>query len=200
MGNFYLAEKDFPVWDYFAIWLLDHYFYCNTYSRYMEAFPWEVLFGTWPRHHFIIGMLSTHSLLPILCMLVHRIIYSVQEHLKTKQYWVSWQHANNHTLLTYSRPVTKQTKFLLVRSSLVHVSWVGKHLLTKHGLATMLPSNSTNDRNLRWSCFWWAGFEANWRPSWKDHPKSDVCKQIILQGFRNVFRMQPICSLKCKYY
>ena len=131
MGNFYLAEKDFPVWDYFAIWLLDHYFYCNTYSRYMEAFPWEVLFDTWPRHHFIIGMLSTHSLLPILCMLVHRIIYSVQEHLKTKQYWVSWQHANNHTLLTYSRPVTKQTKFLLVRSSLVHVSWVGKHLLTK---------------------------------------------------------------------
>ena len=43
--------------------------------------------------------------------------------------------------------------------------------------------------------FWWAGFEANWRPSWKDHPKLGVCKQIILRGFRNRFRMQPICSL-----
>ena len=45
-------------------------------------------------------------------------------------------------------------------------------------------------------CLWWADFEANWRPSWKDHTKLGVCKQIILRGFQNRFRMQPICSLR----
>ena len=28
-----------------------------------------------------------------------------------------------------------------------------------------------------------------------DHPKFGVCKQIILQAFRNRFRMPPLCSL-----
>ena len=39
------------------------------------------------------------------------------------------------------------------------------------------------------------GFKANWRPSWNDHLndlKLGVCKQIILRGFRNRFRMQPM--------
>ena len=45
-------------------------------------------------------------------------------------------------------------------------------------------------------CLWWAGFEANWRPSWRNHPKLGVCKQIILRGFRNRFRMQPTCFLR----
>ena len=39
-------------------------------------------------------------------------------------------------------------------------------------------------------------FEANWRPSWKDDPKLGVCRQIILRDFRNMFRMQPLCSLR----
>ena len=53
--------------------------------------------------------------------------------------------------------------------------------------------NRTGSSN---SLFWWTGFEANWRPSWKDHPKLGVCKQIILWGFWNRFRMQPICFFR----
>ena len=53
--------------------------------------------------------------------------------------------------------------------------------------------NSTGSCN---SLLWWTGFEAIWRPSWKDHPKLGVCKQIILWGFWNRFRMQSICFFR----
>ena len=32
-----------------------------------------------------------------------------------------------------------------------------------------------------------------------DHPKLCICKQIILLGFRNRFRMLPICSIGKSY-
>ena len=30
-------------------------------------------------------------------------------------------------------------------------------------------------------CLWWAGFEVNWRPSWKDHPTLGVCDEQVLK-------------------
>ena len=50
---------------------------------------------------------------------------------------------------------------------------------------------------------YWAGFESNWRPSWKDHPQLGYCKQIILRGFRNGLEYSqhvPLDNFKRKYY
>ena len=97
----------------------------------------------------------------------------------------------------------------------MYTAYAAKHHVYRTTLITYLPQGVTftcvclspgyfkryctdqttdlkNRTGLSNSLLWWTGFETNWRPSWKDHPKLGVCKQIILWGFWNRFRMQPM--------
>ena len=43
-------------------------------------------------------------------------------------------------------------------------------------------------------------FWRQWRPSWNDHPKLGVCKQIILRGFLECSQYVPFDNFKRKHY
>ena len=94
---------------------------------------------------------------------------------------------------TWSHPLRTQDSYALYSTYCFNSSSDGGFMCREIvGLSTDLKNRIGSSNSL----LRWTGFEANWRPSWKYHPKFGVFKQIILWDFWNSFRMQPICFFR----